>query len=497
MRLHKSGIIICILSLSLVHDVKSQQISQLGVSNYGMVHSLHLNPSMSAYSKYLWQVNLAGFWVNANNNYLSLRLPYSAYKIPNRIPAIYRTESGNPRFDKNWLHENLNGKPKHASVSSDIYGPSAAFKVKTWTFGIFTQGVAAARVSRLPENLAHAIYREFDSTQGAFSQFKTYDQGGVNLFNAFSANANSHINLGFNVAKSIKIDWGRQILIGVNVKKVWGMPGFYLNSSGMDVRAVSEDSMVFSPSSMQLITYGDETGKGWGTDIGATYVFHKKDFKRNGNYAKTRTQYFCKLGMSIMDIGRIRYKNARFSELEIDRETGIRLDDAFADGISSNSDYAAVADSFMQQFGSYREYESDLNVGLPTRLVASADFQIKKHFFVAGIISQSLRKKMSVHSRYQSFLMVSPRLEYRYFEVSLPAMLEYDYRSLRVGASFRFGPLYLGTNSLASFVYTRGFRDADLFAGIAFGNLSEFSFRKQAKARKQKKASSRQNCGVF
>lgn len=497
MRIHKSQILLSISVFLFASEIKAQQISQLGLSNYGMVHSVHLNPSMPAYSNYLWQINVAGFWVNANNNYFSLRMPYSAYRIPNRIPLAYQTESGNPRFDKNWIHENINGSKKHVSVSSQIYGPSFNVKVKTWTFGMFTQASAGVRISRLPENLAHAIFRELDSTQGAFSLMNTYQEGGVNLFNKFSVGGNSNIQLGINAAKSIKIDWGRQVLLGISIKKVWGTPGFYMNSSGMEVRTVTNDSMVFSPTKMQLITYGEETGKGWGTDIGATYVFHKKDSKRNGNYAKTRTKYFSKIGLSIMDIGRVKYKQASYSELSLNNETGVRLSDDFSSHISNNDDYVAVADSFMSQFGDLKQYNADLNVGLATRIVASSDFQIKKHFFVAALVSQSLRKKMSVHSRNQSFLMVAPRLEYKYFEVSLPALLEYDYRSFRLGASFRIGPLYIGTNSLASFVYTKGLRDADIFAGIAFGNLEEFSFRKQAKARKQKKSNQRQNCGVF
>lgn len=489
--------LVCVLGLMLMQGVSAQQISQMAVGNYGMVHALHLNPSLPAYGAYQWQVNLAGFWANANNNYLSLRLPYSAYRIPNRIPLLYQTESGNPRFDRLWLQERLNGRTKHASVSSDVYGPSASVRVKSWTFGLFTQGSAALRVNRLPENLAHALFKELDSAQGAFSQFKTIDQGGVNTINAFSISGNSRINLGLNAAKAIQIGQGRQVLLGISVKKVWGLPGFYLQNSGMTVTTVNDDSLLFSPASMQLITYGESTGRGWGTDIGASYVFHKKDFKRNGNYAKTRTRYFCKLGLSVMDIGRIRYKDARYSTVSIDRETGVNTDRTFDETLRNNSDYLALADSFMQQFGSFRQYSADLNVGLPTRMVASADFQLKKHFFVAAVLSQSLRKKQSVHARYQSFLMLSPRFEYRYFEVSLPAMLEYDYRSLRVGASVRIGPLYIGTSSLASFLYTRGFRDADLFAGIAFGNLSEFSFRKQARARWQKRSGKQSACSVF
>jgi hypothetical protein len=350
----------------------------------------------------------------------------------------------------------------------------------------------------MPENLAHAIYKEFDSTQGAYSKFMTYDQGGMNSLNEFTVNGNSRITAGINVAKSIDLDWNRKLLFGITVKKAWGMPGFHMHNSGMSVQAINQDSLVFQPTDLLLVTYGDNAiGKGWGYDLGATYVFNKKDFKRHGDYAKNQTRYFCKMGLAILDIGKISYKNASFTEVSITQPTGIRLDGAYGSSVPNNSNYQAMADSFMNQFATTRSYNGNYNVGLPTRLVLSADFQVRRNIFVSGVVSQSLRNRLSQHARYQSFMMVSPRWESRFFEFSLPLLLEYDYRAVRMGASARIGPLYVGTNSLASFLYTRGLRDADIFVGIAFGNLSDFSFRKLARSKKHKRQNLNQNCGVF
>ncbi|MBL7836916.1 MAG: hypothetical protein JNM67_05330, partial [Bacteroidetes bacterium] len=41
---------------------KAQYHSQIGIGNYGAVHSFYLNPSYNAYSTYNWQVNVAGLW---------------------------------------------------------------------------------------------------------------------------------------------------------------------------------------------------------------------------------------------------------------------------------------------------------------------------------------------------------------------------------------------------------------------------------------------------
>ncbi|MEZ4803981.1 MAG: DUF5723 family protein [Bacteroidia bacterium] len=470
---------------------------QLAIGNYGKVHSIYLNPSLPGYSKFKWQVNLAGFWVNANNNYLSLHMPYSVYKIPNRIPPNYKTESGNPQFDKFWLREHLNGRPKHISVSSDVYGPSASVSIKSWSFGFFSQASAGIRVSKLPENLAHAIWYEFDSAQGAFSQFNATQNSGQSFMNAFNISGNSRINLGINVAKSFELDWQRQVLFGINLKKVWGLPGFYFKSDAISVNSQFQDSLIFSPGKFQLISYGEEMGNGWGSDIGISYIFNKKSFKRNGNYSKTRTEYFAKLGFSILDIGRIKYQDATYREVSLNETTGISTNTSNFNSIKQSDNYQLIADSFLRQFSNFSQYQSNINIGLPTRIMLSGDFQFRKNVFVSSIISQSLRKRSSEHNRYQNFLMVSPRYESRFFEISVPAMLEYDYRSLRIGTSLRIGPVYIGSNNLASFIYTRGFRDVDLFAGIAFGNFNAKSFKKQTKQKRKKHSTQKQNCGIF
>lgn len=488
MRIHRKLLLAPIVFLLCVSSANAQYHSQMGIGNYGTVHAFHLNPSSTAYSAWKWQVNLAGLWLNANNNYLTLRMPYSLYLAPNRIPTNYQTESGNPKFEKSWLSENLNGRSKFVSVSSDVYGPSFSVKAKSWQFGLFTLASGNVRVNRISEALAHAVYNEFDSAAGAYSLFD--ESPGIGPFNA---SGNARLALGLNVSKAIELDWKRQLLLGASIKKIWGMQGFHFETDGLEYRQVDSDSIVVSPTNLELVNYGDKMGRGMGVDLGLTYVFHKKDFKRHGEYAKHHTRYFAKLGLSVLDIGSVKYDNASFRSVSLVNETGVSLNTTY----TGSSDYLNVLDSFMNEFGSYTASQGDYKVGLPTRMVLSGDFQVRKNLFLGTILSQSFRNRNSHHARYQSFMMVAPRLEYRYFEFSLPAIVEYDYRAFRMGASFRFGPLYLGTNSLMSFLNTKSVKDADLFIGIAFGNLSGFSFKNLAKSKLRIKKAKAQKCFSF
>ncbi len=488
MGIHKSHIIAVILNVGLTTQMAAQYHTQVGLGNYGAVHSFYINPSLSAYSAYNWQLHLAGGWANVNNNYLSLQTPYSLYRLPNNVPRAYQTESGNPRFDKSWLRERINGRDKVAALGLDAYGPALSFKLKNWHLGFLTEGSVNVRLNDLPESLAHAVFKELDSAQGAFSLF---NPSGNNVIGPFSVTGNSRAALGFNISKSFKLDWNRQVLGGITIKKVWGFQGFHMSSTGMSSQQINQDSVLISPTNIQMLEYGSQPGHGWGIDIGATYIFHKKDFKRHGEYAKKHTKYFAKLGFSIMDIGSVKYTDATYRTVDVRTSTGVNLNKTY----TGTSDYQQALDSFMRAFGTYTVSNGNAIIGLPTRAVISADMQMQKYIYVSAVISQSFRNQKSEHARYQSFLMVSPRYERRFFEFSLPLLLEYDYRSLRMGASLRFGPFYIGTNSLMSFVNTRKMNDADIFAGIVLSNLSEFSFRKQA--RNKSKSSKSNSCFAF
>lgn len=468
----------------------AQHISPIGISNYGAVHSYYINPSLNAYSKYKWHINLAGAWLNVNNNYVTHHLPFSAYKLPNNAPKKYQDENGNLKWNRLWLTEKLNGNNKHLAVTSDIYGPSASVQIKTWRIGFISSANFNARVFRLPENLAHAIFKEFDSTKGAFSEFKTFDQGGDNTIKKFNITANSRISAGINLSKAIALDFNRQLLLGITIKRHWGMPGFYLNNEGMTLKTINPDSVVFMPTSIQMVSYGNSVGKGMGYDIGATYIFNKKPQKRNQYYHKNQTNYFAKMGFALLDIGKITYQNAQFTSLSTNSEIGINSNTFYI----NNNNYLASTDSFLNKFGTLRKYNGVYSVGLPTRLVLSSDFQLRKNVYLSGIITQSLRKRSSHHSRYQSTLMIAPRWEYRYFEFSLPAYLAYDYRAFRVGASFRLGPLYVGSNSIYSFINTKAIRDADIFVGIAFGNNPNFNLKSIFKRKKANAAKGKLGC---
>jgi hypothetical protein len=492
---------IYILIVGLLHlavQIQAQHITSIGVSNYAKSQSMFLSPSLSGYSKYNWHVNLVGAWANVNNNYLGLRVPYSLYRVPNRVPEQYRTPEGNLVFEKDWIHESINGRRKNVSAAASVFGPSFSLNLGKLSIGMLSSGHAGVRAVGISENLAHALYHEMDSAQGAFDYFNTFSSGRGNTIDDITLAGHTHASVGLNLAYAIPLKWDRQLIPGINIKRSFGYQGFAFKSNDLVMNTNGIDSLYIEPTEMDLYYYGEgETAKTWSFDLGMTYVFHKKEFQRSGPYLLNKTQYHSKFTIAILDIGNFNYTDAYQANLQFLNTIPINTD-SFDLEINENN-YERVLDSFVDVYGSYSARRGALKIGMPTRIVLSTDMQIKKHFFVSATLTQSLRSRKSIHMRHQNTLMLAPRWEHPYFELSTPLLWAYDYRSVRLGLSARLGPLYFGTNSVLPFLYTRGFRDADIFVGIAFGNIPNYGLLDWINDRKEKREARRKarGCATF
>src|SRR5690606_375530 len=163
--------------------------------------------------------------------------------------------------------------------------------------------------------LAHAAFKEFNDTLGAFSLFDPQATG----FKAdrMTITGFSMLSAGIQAAKRFVMDKNNSFSIGLGLNKVMGFQGFSLQSDALQVSHLNGDSLLISPGSITTLTYGDEMGNGYGADIGFTYVFNKKESKKHFAHRKNRTRYFLKTGVSVMDIGRVKYRDAVESKISI------------------------------------------------------------------------------------------------------------------------------------------------------------------------------------
>lgn len=450
--------------------LSAQHFGQIAMGPYAGIHAAKINPALTATSKYLWHVNLIGGWGNINNNYLSLHLPYSAYKfINNGMPPQYKTDQGNPTWDERWLREHLNGSRKHGSAGAMIYGPSFYVKIGNFRVGLLTDATAGARIHGVSENMAHAAYQQLDTGRGAFDLFNLNNGGDQDRISKFTFSGNAWATAGITGSYNIPLKWKREMQVGATIKRAWGFGGGFFQTDAIRITRVNKDSMQLDRTNIRVGEYR-ERGRGTGVDLGVGYTLRKKEWMQNGEYKKKHPDYVMQLGFSLLDIGSILYPDVTVTTVRNNGPVGMNVTEA-RNRYSNQEPGVQLINTVMGDIPNLVTSTQNLRIGLPTRLALSADYQFRKNWFIQSQWVQSLRSNYGISARHASYFMIGPRYESDLFAFTLPVMLEYDYRSLRAAASMRIGPLYLGTNSLMSMLYTRGFRDADFFIGIAFGDL--------------------------
>jgi hypothetical protein len=467
----KQGLLFMWLGVSAV-TASAQHFAPIAVGNYSGIHAAKVNPALTAATPYKWQVNIIGAWGNVNNNYINLQLPYSAYNaIFNTMPDQYKTVNGNPRFDSAFLYEDLNRKRKFAGVGAMAYLPSVLIQYKKLHIGWLNDVVALGRVAGINEPLAYAFKRELSYNKRAYNYFILDKNNNYNLDRS-AATVNAYVSSGINVSFSQDLPWKQKMMFGATVKKIWGLGGAYAKWDDMQIHKVRQNVIEFDKTNIHYALYQDR-GRGTAMDLGWGMVYHKPDYKQNGDYLKKHKQYKYKLGLSLLDLGSVRYDNVQATDI-VNASTTTWDATGFRDQlIAANTSTLTLTpiNDVLKNISGFSTDTRTENIGLPTRFIASVDYQYSKRVFINYQVMQSLRGRFSQHMRYQSYAMFAPRYEKQKWEVSVPILLEYDYRSLRAGFALRAGCFYIGSNSAINFLYTRNVRDADIYFGFTISQL--------------------------
>jgi len=209
-------------------------------------------------------------------------------------------------------------------------------------------------------------------------------------------------------------------------------------------------------------------GGGFGFDIGITY---KKTIKGQQNIlyseicAKPFLPYRYKIGVSVIDIGRITFKkNAQ--KLVFDNVSTFWPD--ISDFNSQNID-TAIRQLSQKFYGNPDKLlQGDrISIGLPSALSVQIDVHYTGNWYVNGTLIYPLRI-YSISLIRPAQLSITPRYETNFFEVNFPISL-YDFSKPRIGISARLGIFTVGTDKLGGFFHYNDFTGMDVYFSVKIG----------------------------
>jgi outer membrane protein OmpA-like peptidoglycan-associated protein len=443
----------------------SQSFVGYGFDNYSGVNSLLLNPGMLADSRYKVNVNIFSASAIVNNN---------AYEIDSKkLLGLHFSNltSGNGYYNA------PNTDYKSASLNADILGPSAMINLDSRNgLGLITR----SRIIGNEYNLSNGLFQLLGSNPN--TSFYNTDIINRSLQTKMAA----FDEIGLSYGRVLVKKPNSEFKIGITAKYIAGM-GYASVSSGQmlanlapnnNINSLNADiSTRYTPSLDDLgsgnfsSAFNKPSGNGWGLDLGFIYEWKPAGSSggdgstdQKGWLARDPVPYALRLGLSITDLGSVKYKNS-----------------------PNGQDYAMNADGHnaselqMQGGETYGEYltrlktngliveeggPSSMQVSLPTAVHVNADWHVYKRIFVDGDVLINMVSNTNLLSpNYITSFTLTPRLEKKWFSIYSP--VSYNAQGqLTWGAGFRMGPVFAGSGMVISSLLKNRMQSADVHVGM-------------------------------
>lgn len=193
----------------------------------------------------------------------------------------------------------------------------------------------------------------------------------------------------------------------------------------------------------------DATSAGIGVDLGFTYEYRTNCHTCIGN------RYKLKAAASVTDIGKLNYKNAIENTYNLNgRVTQDDIDNADDIFEFFDANYTKTAT------------RKGMKANLPTALHTNFDWNIDNKFYLnlSGDFGLIDAKKINATAISNS-VTFTPRYETRQFSFYLPVTWM-EYSGTQVGTGFRAGPLFVGSGSLVSNLFSNTSKAINLYVGL-------------------------------
>jgi hypothetical protein len=463
MKIYKS--LVLILLVLGFNSVYSQEMLGIVNSSYAGITGSVINPAVTVTSPFYIDINLVTGDFFAENNFIYIaKEDYRFSRLLSKNPQFPTHQPGNMI-----VYDYYNTKNKKAFASARLIGPSFAVTVGRHSFGLVTGARSVSSTKNVPYDIAKFAFerRDFPSLNG--TNF-------VNKKNIYSAEL-AWMENGINYSYVLKQGGPDYWAAGITVKDLRGYGGGYVFLENVDYILPNEDTLIIKnikgeggyslPLDYQTNEFNNNPlfkGKGIGFDIGVIYEKKKSDVQNehvSSLCAQNYTPYQYKIGISLLDIGRVKF--TQNAEKLVFNNVSTTWADLTNTRIQSVNDFTTLLSN--QFYGNPTEIVqgNEINIALPTALSVQADVNYYKNWFVNGIIVYPVHFSKSGLIRPVLF-GITPRYETSLFDISMPVTL-FDWTKPRIGLSARFLSFFVGTEKISGFFHFKDFTGLDFYFG--------------------------------
>lgn len=341
-------------------------------------------------------------------------------------------------------------------VRSTVLGPAFSLALGRGTIAAGVRSRVHTSVSGVTEELANIIFEGI----GYAPQFgKRYQLGGLRVLGA----AWTETSLSY--AHIIQAEGFGMLSAGASLKYNIGHTAGAFQISDLDFTVLDTAQLEIHnvSASYGIAAPRFSSGSGFGADIGMVYerTMDECDGYRphQGSAGCTPMRYRYRVGVSLIDLGGIRYKSAEAGSID--------------SGSLSIADHAELPIQSVEDLDSLlatsTRWTNDarFSIGLPTALAIQYDQRIADNTYVALAAVQQLSGKNTMRLRRNNAISITPRFEMRYVEFALPVVFhEYDVARPSIGAMLRFNGLVIGSDHVMPFVGRADVYGLDFYARL-------------------------------
>ncbi len=448
----------------------AQELLGVTLSNYKGTTGLMLNPAGMTSNKVYIDINIATTNFFFQNSFLYIpKEDFIVWDIFNK-DYEYPTYGKYNRNATQYKNQNV----KEGIVNLRVLGPSIMVQVGKHAFGITTGIRYLTTGDNFAWDIAEFGYNGIEYTPLHNIEFDDYN---------FDFNTSAWMEIGISYAYDVFKSYDQQLTAGISVKKLWGYSGAYaktkninyvvIDKSTIDIINLNSEVGFSLPldydSTSYFMTSPTFRGSGTGIDIGVVFTKKKNvsinKWKGRRLCAQSYDDYIYRIGVSILDIGRVKYSvNSQLHSFD-------NVSKYWADVDTMN--YTNINNLMMQLSETfYDDPEASLKsntmkIGLPTAISLQVDFNINNNLYLGGMWIHPIRLNMHTLRR-PAQLAVVPRYETKYFEVSIPVSL-YEYQYPRIGIAARFYYFTIGTEKLGTYLGLNDMNGLDIYGSIRIG----------------------------
>ncbi len=444
-----------IFALVIIHN-RSMSQEQLGMrlENFAGTAGLSLNPSTFLTGDLGWDFQLGGAGAFMANNYAYIENTGLFRFIKQRDQMEWALAfSPNPPGGENvfLVHFYDGSSKKYFHVNTFISGPSLVTKLGDHkSIGFFTNLRMAGNSFNIPGVLSYFAYNNRPFQQ-PFS------------VHPWDASVMSWMELGIHYSWKIK-GFESPVFAGINLKYIQGDVSMYIsNNTAYTHTKLPENSISLENPDFRFgftgipesLPFFQRNGSGMGVDLGVSKILSK-----DGN------GYILKAGISLMDLGFIRFNNnSEDHRLSIDSTIFMRWEDYENIRFPFELEEAVQIINSRSLEGNQNTLISDqYRLMLPTALIFQLDYRMSGNIYFNGILIQNLSLAGRGPIR-ANLLAFTPRWENRFFSVSATISV-FQWNQLHFGLATRIGGLTIGSDHIHGLFNGGNFSGMDLYISL-------------------------------